>query len=46
MLQRKDIDCPLPQRRADLDCPDSLRVERLVAYTKLSLLLDKAIQSR
>ncbi|KAE8332759.1 fungal-specific transcription factor domain-containing protein [Aspergillus sergii] len=40
------IECPLPQRRADLDSPDSFRPERLVAYTKLTLLLNKAIQSR
>lgn len=45
-LQCNDIDCPLPQRRADLDSSDSFRAERLVAYTKLTLLLNKAINSK
>ncbi|KAE8360466.1 fungal-specific transcription factor domain-containing protein [Aspergillus caelatus] len=45
-LQCNDIDCPLPRRRADLDSSGSFRAERLVAYTKLTLLLNKAIQSK
>lgn len=46
MLQEKDIDCPLPRRQPELDPPNSFRAERLLAYTKLSLILNQAIHSR
>lgn len=46
MLQGKDIDCPLPRRQPELDSPNSFRAERLLAYTKLALILNHAIQSR
>lgn len=45
-LQIKDIDCLLPQRHPDLDSKDSFRAERLLAYTKLTLLLNKVINIR
>ncbi|KAL4888016.1 fungal-specific transcription factor domain-containing protein [Aspergillus ambiguus] len=45
-LQGKDIDCALPERQADLDPPGSWQVDRLLAYTKLTLLLNKSIQFR
>ncbi|KAJ5613209.1 transcriptional regulator family: Fungal Specific TF [Penicillium lagena] len=44
MLQEREISCPLPQRRNDLDAPDSLKVERLIAHTKLLLLFNEVIQ--
>ncbi|CAI7647117.1 unnamed protein product [Penicillium manginii] len=40
-LQTKDIDCPLPEPQPDLDFPGSYRAERLLAYTKLTLLLNQ-----
>ncbi|GIJ81661.1 hypothetical protein Asppvi_000160 [Aspergillus pseudoviridinutans] len=46
MLQEKDIDCALPRWQADLDPPGSWQAERLLAYTKLTLLLNKSAQSR
>ncbi|CEJ59832.1 hypothetical protein PMG11_08435 [Penicillium brasilianum] len=45
-LHSDDIDCPFPQRRPDLDTPFSYRAERLLAYTKLTLLLNQTICSR
>ncbi|KAF9888054.1 hypothetical protein FE257_009319 [Aspergillus nanangensis] len=45
-LQYKEINCPFPQRQTDLDPPGLFRAERLVAYTKLTLLLNEAIESR
>lgn len=41
MLQIKDIDCPLPQRNPNLDALGSFRAERLLAYTRLTLLINQ-----
>lgn len=45
-LRSQDIDCPLPQRRPDLDSLGSFRAERLLAYTRLTLLFNRVIYSR
>ncbi|KAI1835735.1 transcriptional regulator family: Fungal Specific TF [Penicillium roqueforti] len=42
-LQTKDIDCLLPHRQPDLDVPGSYRAERLLANTRLTLLLNEVI---
>ncbi|CAI7631108.1 unnamed protein product [Penicillium pancosmium] len=45
MLQRKDITVSLPQRRHELDEDGSHRVDRLVAFTKLTIIMDKIISA-
>ncbi|KAH6957750.1 fungal-specific transcription factor domain-containing protein [Ilyonectria sp. MPI-CAGE-AT-0026] len=46
MIQQSDVRCSLPQRRVDLDKPESLQVDRLAAYTNLMLFADHAARSR
>ncbi|KAJ9643659.1 hypothetical protein H2204_001804 [Knufia peltigerae] len=41
MLQMKDITAPLPQKRPDLDKLRPQKVDRLIAFTKLTLVLNK-----
>lgn len=46
MLQLRDVTVPLPQRREDLDEFDSRKVDRLIAFTKLTLVMNKVIDAR
>ncbi|KAJ6162170.1 C6 transcription factor [Penicillium canescens] len=45
MLQLKDITVSLPQKRQDLDKDGSQRVDRLVAFTKLTMVMDEIINA-
>ncbi|KAH8689919.1 C6 transcription factor [Talaromyces proteolyticus] len=45
MLQLKDITVPLPQRRQDLDKDGFQRVDRLVAFTTLTMIMDEIINA-
>lgn len=46
MLQTKEITVPLPRRRADLDEGNPHKIDRLVAFTKLTLIKDQALGAR
>lgn len=46
MLQMKDITAPLPQKRPDLDKLRPQKVDRLIAFTKLTLVLNKVTDAR
>ncbi len=46
MLQMKDITVPLPQRRPDLDNLHPQKVDRLIAFTKLTLAMNKVTEAR
>lgn len=45
MLQLKDITVSLPQKRQDLDKDGPQRVDRLVAFTKLTMVMDEIINA-
>jgi hypothetical protein len=45
MLQLRDITTPLPQRLSDLDEDDFHRVDRLIAFTKLTMVMDEVSSS-
>ncbi|KAK5027861.1 hypothetical protein LTS07_006736 [Exophiala sideris] len=45
MLQVKDISAPLPQRQRELDELQPLKIDRLTAFTKLTLVMDKVTSS-
>ena len=46
MLQMRDITVPLPQRRPDLDKFHPQKVDRLIAFTKLTLVMNKVTEAR
>lgn len=46
MLQLKDITVSFPQKRHDLDADSSQRVDRLVAFTKLTIVMDELVNAR
>lgn len=46
MLQTKEITVPLPQRRVDLDEDNPHKIDRLVAFTKLTLIKDQVLGAR
>ncbi|OQV01250.1 Fungal specific transcription factor domain-containing protein [Cladophialophora immunda] len=45
MLQTRDITVPLPKRRPDLDELHPQKVDRLIAFTKLTLVLNKVTEA-
>ncbi|EHY56577.1 hypothetical protein ABEF92_004726 [Exophiala dermatitidis] len=45
MLQTDEITAPLPQRRADLDESNPRKIDRLVAFTKLTLIKDQFLST-
>ncbi|KAL2417681.1 putative transcriptional regulatory protein C3C7.04 [Exophiala dermatitidis] len=45
MLQTDEITAPLPQRRADLDESSPRKIDRLVAFTKLTLIKDQFLST-
>jgi hypothetical protein len=45
MLQLKDITVSLPQKRQDLDKDGSQQVDRLVAFTKLTMVMDEIVNA-
>ena len=41
MLQTKDINIPLPSWRRDLDEMNANKLDRLIAFTRLTLVMDR-----
>lgn len=46
MLQMNAITVPLPQRMPDLDKLHPHQVDRLIAFTKLTLVMNKVTEAR
>lgn len=46
MLQMRDITAPLPHKRSDLDKLRPQKVDRLIAFTKLTLAMNKVVEAR